>query len=140
MVVAHSMGYAYAAGILDALLDLEVLAEGNTLGGFYILAPENAVGRNIDAIIENTDVVWQYGTRELGSDDSNKPRHQDGIAPQVGVPGLSFQIDNQFSRGRIKYQGKLVLFGGFGIHHLGTSYDWVIKNIESDDDGYVQPR
>lgn len=40
-IVAHSMGFAFAYGMARAILDADILAEGNTLGNFYVLAPEN---------------------------------------------------------------------------------------------------
>ncbi len=137
-IVAHSMGYAFAAGIADALINADILADGNKLGGFYILAPENANARTINNIRINTDYIWQYGTEELGSTNPHLPYHQDGIAPQVGIPEFSFGANLIEGQGRIRFAGddSNLSFNG---SHYGTSYDWVIS-IKNTDRGHVQKR
>lgn len=125
-------------GIADAIIDKGILASGNNIGGFYALAPENANGRNIDTIIANTDYLWQYGTAEVGSPSPNELHHQDGVAPQVAIPGLSYN-SSDLTKGRIKYGGELSSLG-FGKHHLGENYEWIIEKLKSENDGFVQPR
>lgn len=147
-IVAHSMGYAFAVGIADALIQREILVSDNNLGGFYIIAPENANGAiingNLDEgiesevrsnIIDKTDFVWQYGVEELLSANPHLPHEQDGIAPQVGIPGLGFS-SSSISSGRIRYAGDESNFSFDGSHY-STSYDWIITLLNSEQRGYV---
>ena len=136
-IVAHSMGYAFAAGIIDALIQEDIVREDNKLGSFYALAPENANGKIVSEIIENTEYLWQYGTEEIGSVNAHEPHHQDGIAPQVAIPGLGFN-STELDKGRVRYDGTLSKWG-FGIHHLGVNYTWTL-DIDEDDKGYVKKR
>ncbi len=83
--------------------------------------------------------IWQYGTEELGSTHPHLPYDQDGIAPQVGIPELSFGANLIEGQGRIRFAGddSNLSFNG---SHYGTSYDWVINKIGFSEDGYVQKR
>ncbi len=78
-VVAHSMGYAYAVGIIKKLHEL-----GYKFRCFYILAPENACSGNPDW--NWFKEAWQYGTNELFT----PPFLQDGVAPQCECNDLPF--------------------------------------------------
>lgn len=115
-IVAHSMGFAFAYGMARAILDADILAEGNTLGNFYVLAPENGCGA-VGFVKENFESVWQYGTAENGP----RPHPawlRDGVAPQCPIPGLDW---NQSPYGRIRFQGE----AGFINAHLGGNYGWI---------------
>ncbi|MCW3076136.1 MAG: hypothetical protein JWO32_745 [Bacteroidetes bacterium] len=57
-IVAHSMGYAYAVGMINRLKSV-----GVKFGRCYILAPENAGSGSTDWGIFRE--VWQYGTDEI---------------------------------------------------------------------------
>ncbi len=74
--------------------------------------------------MQNTDYVWQYGTAEFGSPAPNLLHHQDGIAPQVAIPGSKF-TSTGLDKGRVRYNGTLSRWG-FGIHHLGENYTWTL--------------
>jgi hypothetical protein len=123
-IVAHSMGYAYAQGVIDELKTH--LAPGVTFGIFYILAPENPCSATTFdmSIFEN---VWQYGSNE--NEMSTLPWDLDGIAPQCSVPGLP--------------PGNRVLIDkdnpnrSFLNSHYGKNYYWIFnQRVE----GYVVPR
>lgn len=95
-IVAHSMGYAYAKGIADYLAEKDEdgnnlrLSPQNTLGYFYVIAPENAIGKQGSTEQEfvlnpnNFQGVWQYGSNFV----EELKCHQDGVAPQVRINGL----------------------------------------------------
>jgi hypothetical protein len=124
-IVAHSMGYAYAQGVIDELKSH--LAPGVKFGIFYILAPENACSASTFnmSIFEN---VWQYGSDE--AEMSTKPWELDGIAPQCKVTGLP--DDN-----RIHIYPTDPNRDFLGAHY-GSSYEWIFK-IKSGK-GYVSKR
>jgi hypothetical protein len=75
-IVCHSMGYAYALGMIEAL-------DGKVpFGRLYIIAPENAGSGGTDWT--KFTEVWQYGT-----DEKNEPiEKQDGVAPQTNAMDL----------------------------------------------------
>lgn len=126
-VVAHSMGYAFAKGMNDKLI--EHLPSGNKLGRFYVLAPENAIGISdeefdstdnihLKAVLNPDDYeeVWQYG-----SDFINEPTcKQDGVAPQVGIRGMAFS-QNKF----IPKTKDYVSIRKFANAHLSGNYYWI---------------
>ncbi len=82
--------------------------------------------------------IWQYGTEELGSTRPHLPYHQDGIAPQVGIPELSFGVNSIEGQGRIRFAGddSNLSFNG---SHYAKNYGWTLDIIEFTD-GYVQKR
>lgn len=108
-VVAHSMGYAYALGMID-----EIRGKIN-LGSFYILAPENAESGKINQAEWND--VWQYGSNLFGK-YSDAPCLQDGVAPQSRAGGLGNEqtifIPHQLNQTK----------GYFDSHFIGY-YTWV---------------
>lgn len=145
-IVAHSMGYAHAIGVLSGLMEGEngesFMADDNTFGHFYIIAPENACSGadvNLGNVASNLSLdrfenVWQYGTEEWQTDgeapfhyadfdasyrpvnllDGHQPWQQDGIAPQCAVPNLSFiQAINTSSA---DYQARRIRFAGDNDH------------------------
>ena len=123
-IVAHSMGYAYAQGMIDELK--MHLASGVTFGILYILAPENSCSATtFDKTI--FEEVWQYGSDE--GEMSILPWELDGVAPQCGVPGLPVGnrvLINKSNPNR-----------GFLVSHYGVSYDWI---FDQNGKGYVVPR
>ena len=109
-IVAHSMGYAYALGILDEM-------RGKIqLGNFYILAPENAASGKVN--INEWKEVWQYGTKLYGK-GKNAPCEQDGVAPQTKVGGLK-------EENRIYFPSKEHKKMGFFKSHFIGYYTWVL--------------
>ncbi|SDD34782.1 hypothetical protein, partial [Williamwhitmania taraxaci] len=125
-IVCHSMGFAYALGMVDAV---KAAFPNIKLGNFYIIAPENA-GSGMVNMSDWMD-VWQYGT-----DDEvlkNKPWLQDGVAPQVSVKGLP-----QTKRAFIPTDGS-VPQGFLSSHSIGN-YKWIFTKQTIGRPGYVKPR
>lgn len=88
-IVAHSMGYAYALGMLDELRQhVNTQTVQPTFGSFYIIAPENASeGKNNLADFEE---VYQYGSKENSNDGTSADVYlkRDGVAPQEPIQGF----------------------------------------------------
>jgi hypothetical protein len=117
-VVCHSMGFAYAQGLIN------VLRNKLPFGRFYIIAPENPASGEQLLLTEWQD-VWQYGSNET-LDPIDK---QDGVAQQAPVPGI---------------QGKRAFIPSnapksFQDCHSIDNYIWIF-DLNIDDDGYVTPR
>jgi hypothetical protein len=122
-LVSHSMGYAYALGIIEEL-------RGNIqFGACYILAPENASSGKINQ--SDWREVWQYGAK-LTKPRQNKPCQQDGVAPQVGVKGLNPANRVFFPKNQVHKMGY------FQSHFVGY-YTWIFA-IEKGEKGYVVAR
>ncbi|MTK54371.1 fibronectin type III domain-containing protein [Paludibacter sp.] len=129
-IVCHSMGYAYALGMIDYL-------KGKvTFGRLYIIAPEDAGAGGADWT--QFSEVWQYG-----SDESNDPiSKQDGIAPQVPCPGIPNLPTNKGGRAYIPQNGT-VKRGFYSSHSIGN-YKWIFDikpNLPyPQSNGYVKQR
>lgn len=109
-IVSHSMGFAYAMGMVDVL-------RGNIqLGAWYILAPENAKSGKVNP--DEWQQVWQYGSR-FHLSRSDAPCLQDGVAPQSGVRGLP--LAHRLFIPEHWYTRK----GFFDSHFVGY-YTWVL--------------
>jgi hypothetical protein len=132
-IVCHSMGYAYALGMIDALKDKV------PFGRFYIIAPENPGSisgddNNFDKFTE----VWQYGSNEAWSTDK-----QDGIAPQEAVKNIEQLPTENTKGGRVFIPINNNIKRGFYISHTIGNYKWIfdIKPNQGDlSKGYVVPR
>ncbi len=122
-IVAHSMGYAYALGIID-----ELRGKIN-FGGLYIIAPENASAGKVNK--DEWQEVWQYGD-DFESEKVKSPCLIDGVAPQTKVGGLS--AENRIFIPKEKYSIK----GFYDSHFIGY-YTWIFK-IEDDSKGYIRQR
>jgi len=124
-IVAHSMGFAYAQGMI------EVLKSSNRIkfGRYYILAPENACS---SAPIDMSlfEEVWQYGSNE--SEMTTKPWELDGIAPQCKVTSLP--DDNRV------YIPSTDPNRDFLGAHYGASYEWIFKEIDNGEPGFIKKR
>ncbi len=130
-IVAHSMGYAYALGIIDKLK-----MKGYSLGRFYIIAPENGCGGSTDW---NTfSEVWQYGSN-LGIVDADPLYKQDGVAPQCGCPNLP-QLPTK-RLGRVFIPKEWAPKGFVESHSIGN-FGWIFSELKPNDQrgGYVKPR
>ncbi len=125
-IVAHSMGYAYAVGMIKALKQA-----GIKFGRFYILAPENACSGK--ATWADFKEVWQYGTNEV----LEKPYLQDGIAPQCKVDGIT-NLPQTTKGGRVYIPDNFTP-KGFLESHTVKNYGWIF-NKTTQEDGYVKPR
>lgn len=122
-IVAHSMGYAYALGMID-----ELRGKIN-FGGFYILAPENAETGKINA--SEWQEIFQYGVNHEKF-EKIAPCMLDGVAPQTRAKGLDpekhiFIPENLFRR-----------FGFFDAHFVGF-YDWIFE-IPAGEPGAIEQR
>ena len=122
-MVAHSMGYAYALGMIEEL-------RGQVhFGGFYIIAPENASSGKVRT--NEWQEVWQYGSR-LNKDRKDPPCLQDGVAPQSRAGGLSESSRAYFPRNWYWKQGF------FDSHYIGH-YTWIF-DIPKGQPGYIEQR
>lgn len=122
-LVAHSMGFAYALGIIE-----ELRGKIN-FGGFYILAPENASAGYVNP--GEWKEVWQYGVNHEAY-KKTAPCQLDGVAPQTLVKGLEakhrvFIPDSLYRR-----------FGFFDSHFVGF-YDWIF-DLDSKAPGRIEQR
>lgn len=117
-IVAHSMGFAYAQGIIE-----ELRGKIN-FGGFYIIAPENGESGAVNS--NEWGEVWQYGV-------SNKeaPCLQDGVAPQTKVGELPFR--KHIFIPKDYYTRK----GYFDSHFIGY-YTWIFDIPEGEDGAIKQ--
>jgi len=122
-IVCHSMGFAYAQGVIEALKELNVEAG---FGGYYIIAPENACSGEVN--VNDWQQVWQYGSNE---NVSVTPKwRQDGVAPQCPVGNIGT---------RRAYIPDDVVQGFISSHSIGN-YGWIFSKLNKDDRGYVTPR
>ena len=122
-IVAHSMGYAYALGIID-----KVRGRMN-FGGFYIIAAENAESGSVQE--DEWKEIWQYG----GDFEAHKevaPCLLDGIAPQSKVGGLS-------PRNRVYIPETLYTKMGFFESHFIGHYTWIF-DLPQETSGYIEQR
>ena len=120
-IVCHSMGFAYAQGMI------EVIKESYPdihLGGYYILAPENACTGTVNP--SDWDQIWQYGTDE----DNTDKWMRDGVAPQCPIGNIGTH------RAYIPETEPQ----GFVESHLIKNYGWIFKIKPLDPKGYVTPR
>ncbi|OXA76115.1 hypothetical protein B0A65_19885 [Flavobacterium frigidimaris] len=122
-IVAHSMGYAYALGMVQSLK-----TKGYLLGRFYIIAPENACSGRVDR--EEFEEVWQYGSN-LGEPDADPISEQDGIAPQCAATGLT---NDQRAFIPKNWKPK-----GFLDSHSIVNYKWIFQRKKTEK-GYVKQR
>jgi hypothetical protein len=107
--VAHSMGYAYALGMIDALgFQCQYKA-------FYIIAPENAQAGKVNQ--NQWKEIYQYGCFAFGP-LRQAACLQDGIAPQTRVKGLPSEYRLTFPA---SYERKM----GFSGSHFVGHYDWI---------------
>jgi hypothetical protein len=121
-IVAHSMGYAYALGIVN-----QIKPEIN-LGGFYILAPENAKSGTVNR--SDWNEVWQYGSDWR---KSTAACLQDGIVPQTAVSGLTSKQRCYFPN-----NGWYTKQGFFNSHFVGY-YTWIF-DIPEGKKGHIPQR
>ena len=126
-IVCHSMGYSYALGIFDSLKSTV------TFGKFLILSPENASAQGRDW--SYFEEVWQYGAR---ADDraSDAICFQDGIAPQVAVPGIETLNPQKGGRIYIPSNWPKSKKGFIKSHHL-LYYQW-FHEIKPGQRGYFE--
>jgi hypothetical protein len=122
-IIAHSMGFAYAQGIID-----ELRGKIN-LGGYYIIAPENATAGKVEP--REWKEIWQYGSDHNAHKDY-APCLLDGIAPQKKVGGLS-------GNHRIFIPEKFYNRMGFYDSHFIGHYRWIF-DISRNESGYIKQR
>lgn len=121
-IVAHSMGFAYAQGMIEHLRK-----EGIKIKRYYIIAPENACSGGVDA--GSFDEIWQYGSN-LGETDQDPIWEQDGVAPQCAVGNLDDR------RAFIPKDWKPK---GFVESHAVSNYKWIF-NIKYGNKGFITQR
>jgi hypothetical protein len=120
-IVAHSMGYAYALGMIEEL-------RGKIkFGGFYIFAPENAGAGRVE--LSEWPELWQYGAN-FNNGEADAPCTQDGIAPQTAAKGVK-------NKNRIYIPKKLYAKRGFKDSHFIGLYTYLFE-IAPGKKGFVQ--
>jgi hypothetical protein len=122
-IVAHSMGFAYATGMIHELKNCGLDISWD---GFYIIAPENGCGGGLGTIWAE---YWQYGSNYKQT-DADPIFDQDGVAPQCAVIG----IGNNRAFIPKDFQPK-----GFLNSHSISNYGWIFEQ-QSKDPGYVTPK
>ena len=123
-IVCHSMGYAYALGMIEVLKDKVVF------GNIYILSPENGCQDGVDWT--QFKQVWQYGSN-LDQPNPDPVWEQDGIAPQCQVKGLFFDA----THGRA-FIPKTWPKKNFVDSHMPINYDWIFDRIQKGEAGYIR--
>lgn len=122
-IVAHSMGYAYALGIIEEL-------RGHIeFGSLYIIAPENAKGGSVR--LSEWKEVWQYGSN-FNKTGRDAPCLLDGVAPQSQAGGL--KATNRIYIPQRFYRQK----GFFDSHFIGY-FKWVF-DIKKGKHGHITQR
>ena len=122
-IVCHSMGFAYALGIID-----ELRGKIN-FGGFYIIAPENASSGTIK--MSEWEEIWQYGS-DFERHKFKAPCLLDGVAPQTKVGGLNKKFRAYIPNS--EYRKK----GFFKSHFIGN-YTWIF-DVKKGKPGYIRQR
>lgn len=122
-IIAHSMGYAYALGMLDEL-------RGNIeLGEFYVIAPEN--GESGEVNHAEWQHIWQYGC-DHDRLAKRSPCMLDGVAPQTKIGDLnkshSIYIPDKYYKRH----------GFFDSHFIGF-YTWIL-DIPEGEAGHIKQR
>ena len=128
-IVCHSMGYAYAVGIINKLKTNGVAH----FGRIYIIAPENASSGS--ANWADFDEVWQYGSN-LGEPNEDPLYLQDGIAPQIEVKDINILDPGKGGRAFIPNG----VPKGFKESHSISNYGWIFTERKKEMEGYVKPR
>jgi hypothetical protein len=126
-IVSHSMGYAYSLGMFDAL------KSKISFGKLLILSPENASAQGRDW--NYFEEVWQYGSR-ADDQESDAICYQDGIAPQVAIPGIENVPFSKGGRIYIPSSWPKSKKGFIKSHHL-LYYQW-FHEIKPGDRGYFE--
>lgn len=122
-IVAHSMGYAYALGMIE-----EMRGQIN-FGEFYIISPENAESGEVKPA--EWQKVWQYGC-DHEKHRKKAPCMLDGVAPQSKAKGLN---ESQ----RVYIPEKHYRRHGFFDSHFIGFYTWIL-DIPEGEDGYMGQR
>jgi hypothetical protein len=122
-IVAHSMGFAYAQGMIEEL-------RGKIkFGAYYIIAPENAKAGKVNEA--EWSEIWQYGSN-FNLEGADAPCLQDGVAPQSKVKGLHVQK-------RVFIPKSLYARKGFFDSHFIGYYTWLF-DIPEGEKGHITKR
>ncbi len=137
-IVAHSMGFAYAQGMIAALANSS-LKDKITWSSYYIIAPENGCSETYGKVdpVQWKDQLWQYGSNR-GQGQPDPVWDQDGVAPQCEVGNIGFArrafIPATYGNGEKIPKGYL-------DSHSISNYGWIFEiPNEKDAKGYVQSR
>lgn len=136
-ILVHSMVFAYSLGTVSYHRDkIEPDQNRSRFVRYYIIELENTC--SAEEFTPNIfDQVWQYGTAEPSSANTNPNRlvENDGVAPQCGVKGLNWDNPDYARIGFPENSNKLNFFDAHSI----ISYDWIFKIILNRN-GYVKSR
>ncbi|MFT6337005.1 MAG: hypothetical protein ACJATI_003766, partial [Halioglobus sp.] len=126
-IVAHSMGFAHAMGMISVLKDhMAPDIEGNKkLGRFYILAPENSCSIGNIFSVNDFEEVWQYGSNP----NSLKLWELDGIAVQCEDEVNMPQANKVYLE---DYEEATRSVRDFLNAHYSSNYNWIFENILDD--------
>lgn len=124
-IVCHSMGFAYAQGMIDVIKQYHPNVH---FGGYYIIAPENACTGDVD--ITDWDEIWQYGSDEVTLKGKGTPWLLDGVAPQCPINGID-RAHRAFIPDDVPQ--------GFVESHTIKNYKWIFITKRGKE-GYVTPR
>lgn len=119
-IVAHSMGFAYAQGMI------EMLRGKIHFGTYLIIAPENAKAGKVDE--KEWKEVWKYGSN-FSKKRPDAPCLLDGVAPQTQPRGLSL-------RKTVYIPQSLYYRKGFFDSHFIGYYTWILK-IKPGKPGFI---
>ena len=122
-IVCHSMGYAYALGMIEEFKDRVFF------GKIYILSPENGCQDGADWT--QFQQAWQYGSN-LDQPNPDPIWEQDGIAPQCEVKGMIYDS----THGRV-FIPKIWPKKNFIDSHMSYNYDWIFERIKKGEPGYI---
>ncbi len=125
-IVAHSMGFAYAQGMIEKLKN-SIYKDKINWTDYYIIAAENACSGTLDGVWANAQ-VWQYGSN-LGQKGADPIYEQDGVAPQCAVGGIGNR--RAFIPATIEKD--------FLKSHKIEYYPWIFKIVYGKE-GYVKKR
>jgi hypothetical protein len=105
------------------------MRERVNLGGFYIIAPENATSGEVEE--SEWQEIWQYGS-DFEAHKEVAPCLLDGIAPQSKVKGLS-------PRKRVYIPEQFYTRMGFFDSHFVGHYTWIF-DIPPGEPGHIRQR
>ncbi|MDQ6481854.1 hypothetical protein [Dyadobacter sp. LHD-138] len=139
-VVAHSMGFAYAQGMIDVVRNSTIKANIKW-SGYYILAPENGSAGDVKDL--PFEEIWQYGS-DLNQPGADPMWLQDGVAPQVAVGGINNLPSGNTKGGRAFTPKNQNIPKGFVESHSIGNYGWIFSiqpGLQNNlSNGYVSPR
>jgi hypothetical protein len=136
-IVAHSMGFAYAQGMIDEITKASnFISRYVKITGYYIIAAENACSGTLNNNVLGNAQVWQYGSN-LHQRNADPMYDQDGVAPQCAVNGLD-KTKRVFIPD--KYLDGTDIPKSFLDSHSIGNYRWIFEIKQGQKNGYISKR